>query len=403
MIQKLLSFILIALALSLLTSCNNQKLNDDSNHSLVGGIYEIANTDSGNVQLEKKNDIILRMEQLKIPGASIAVLEDYKIHEIISLGQSDSISKVSSNTLFQAASVSKYFTSILVLHYVEQGLLDLDTDINQYLKSWRIPENEFTSQKPITLRLLLTHQSGLPSTNFDYDRAIGVPNLVQVLSAQSPAINKPAIPEFTPGDRWAYSNVGFALIQFILEDMTGLPFEEIARDVVFNPLKIKSSTFQYPLPASSASLEAFPHDENGQQQPPELISPAKAQGGLMTSTKDLATVTAEVMKAYKGNSKILNTAAIKGLVSEQMQLPFQFYKQKAYMGLGVLLLGKDESLTFLHNGYNTPGSTCIAIGFPETGQGAVIAVNSANGEQLYLEIIATLAQQLSWPMGQFFK
>ena len=73
------------------------------------------------------------------------------------------------------------------------------------------------------------------------------------------------------------------------------------------------------------------------------------------------------------------------------------------MGLGVLLIGENKNIAFLHNGYNSPGSVCIVIGFPEVGKGAVIAANSAKGEQLYLEIIATLAHNLNWPNGQFFK
>lgn len=387
-----------------LISCNNDTMTKDDNaNSLTKGIFEIIATDSGKIQTDKMNPVIQRMQQLKIPGLSIAVIDKYKIQESITYGKSDSLHNVDIHTVFQAASVSKYVTAILVHHYIEKGLLDLDTDINQYLKSWKMPINDFTKDNPIILRYLLTHQSGLPSTNFDYDKKKGVPTLSQVLDGESPAINKPALPEFTPGSAWSYSNIGYALIQLILEDVTKKSFQNIAEEVLFKPLKMNSSTFDYPLPENLRDKEAKPFNEANQEKPPELDSPAKAQGGLLTTPDDLAKLTVEIMKAYKGESRIFSKELAHSLINKELKLPFKFYKQTAYMGPGVLLIGKNKNLAFLHNGYNSPGSVCIVIGFPEIGKGAVIASNSANGERLYLEIIATLSDNYKWPSGQFFK
>ena len=269
--------------------------------------------------------------------------------------------------------------------------------------AWQIPANPFSEKKPVTIRHLLTHQSGLPSTNFDRDKEKELPTLIQVLSAQKPAINKPAIPEFVPGEAWAYSNVGYALLQLILEEITNKPFQEIATEVVFKPLGMNASTFDYPLPVEFENLEAMPHNKDGQLKPPELDSPAKAQGGLITTPEQLAKLTTEIMKAYKNNSDFFSKDISDRLVKKELELPFKFYNQKAYMGLGVLLIGQGDNLAFLHNGYNSPGSACIVIGFPEKGKGAVIAANGANGEQLYQEVIATIADKFNWPLGQFFK
>jgi len=100
------------------------------------------------------------------------------------------------------------------------------------LKSWKIPENDFTRKHKVTLRFLLTHQAGLPSTNFPQKENAGDPTLVQVLKGVSPAMNKPALVEYIPGTKWQYSNIGFVVIQQILEDVFGKSFTQIALETI---------------------------------------------------------------------------------------------------------------------------------------------------------------------------
>lgn len=398
----ILSTALIVFSTSACHDRKNNGLNND-NTVLAGGIYKIIESDSGKIRSSIKYPVPERMEQLKVPGMSIAIIGDYNIQDLITFGKADSVNLVTPNTIFQAASVTKFLTAVIVHQYISKGLLELDTNVNQYLKSWKIPENEFTEHNPVTLRLLLSHKSGLPSTNFDFDKDQGVPTLIQILNGESPAINEPGVPIAIPGSKWAYSNIGYVVIQQLLEDVSGKSFQLIAEEELFKPLKMKSSTLDYPLPSKYTGGEARPHDKLGKEQPSQLELPAKAQGGLLTTPEDLAKLSAELMKAYRRRSSIFSEEMAKRLLHQETELPFKFYGQKAYMGLGVLLMGTDENFAFIHNGYNSPGSVCIIIGFPEVGKGAVIAVNSANGEQLYLEVIATLANELDWPNGQFFK
>jgi len=229
-----------------------------------------------------------RMEFYKIPGVSIAVIDGNRIDWAKGYGvlKAGGPEPVTSQSLFEAASTSKAVTAVMVLHLVQEGKLDLDEDVNTYLKSWRVPENDMTREKKVTLRLLLTHQSGLPATNFPYDDSIGVPTLVQVLKGESPAQNKPAVVETTPGSQWNYSNLGYVVIQQILEDACGKPFDSIAQEIVFRPLGMISSTFVYPLKKSLRDREAVPHDEEGLACEPGMRSNAVAQGGLMTTPTD---------------------------------------------------------------------------------------------------------------------
>ena len=366
------------------------------------GINKISETDSGKLNTSLRFPVVERMEELRIPGVSVAVIEDYEVREILFFGQTGKNAAVNRHSLFQAASVSKLVTALLVHYYAAQGILDLDTDVNKYLSSWKIPGNPYTGEQAVTLRLLMSHRSGLPSTNFDYMPGQVIPTLNQILDGKPPALNKPAIPEEVPGRGWAYSNIGYALIQKILEDRLGKPLQEIAKEALFQPVGMDLSTFDYPLPGALAGNEAMPHGKDGKLLPPELSSPAKAQGGLLTTPEELARLLVELLKASKWESEVFPKPVADGLLHPAIALPFKMYGQDTRMGLGALLLGEGKQLAFMHNGYNSPGSVCVAIGFPYLGKGAVVMANSANGETLYLEILAALAETYGWPLGKFF-
>jgi CubicO group peptidase (beta-lactamase class C family) len=100
-----------------------------------------------------------QMEFYKVPGVSIAVINNGKIEWAKGYGlrEAGKDLPVDVNTLFQAASISKSVTALGALHWVQKGTLDLDTDINNFLESWKIPDNEFTRSQPVTVRYLLCH------------------------------------------------------------------------------------------------------------------------------------------------------------------------------------------------------------------------------------------------------
>ena len=141
-----------------------------------------------------------RMEYHHIPGAAVAVINDYKIEVIKNYGllETGTNNLITNKTLFEAGSTTKLITSVITLNLVEKGILNLNRDVNEYLKKWKVPKTEFTIGNPVTLQLLLTHQSGLnkPDGGFGLD---GKPALIQVLNGESPARNEPAVIEFTPG------------------------------------------------------------------------------------------------------------------------------------------------------------------------------------------------------------
>ncbi len=344
-----------------------------------------------------------RMASGKVPGVSIAVIDRLRIEWARGYGvlRAGGTAPVTPESLFEAASTSKLVTAVMVLRGVEQGKLDLDADVNTYLKSWKVQESEFTREQKVTLRRLLTHQAGLPATNFPYDDTAAPPTLVQVLRGEAPAQNKPAVVGLVPGSKWQYSNIGYVVIQQVLEDVYGRPFAELARQMVFQPLQMKSSTFAYPLPPAWRSREAAPHDGEGVACEPAMHPAAQAQGGLMTTPSDLARLAIELMRASQGRSgRLMSPASVRQMFRTEVELDPRLFGFPAREGLGVFLLGQGEGLSFGHPGSNYPGATSWLIGYPEKGQGVVIMTNGVKGELLALELMTALTRVYGWPFGR---
>jgi len=288
-------------------------------------------------------------------------------------------------------------TAVIVLKLVEDGLLDLDKDVNSYLRSWRIPENEFTKSNHVTLRLLLTHQAGFnrPDGGFDRD---GAPTLVQTLNGEYPAKSAPAIVEFTPGSTWHYSNFGYLIIQQVIEDVTQHSFAEIARDLIFDPLGMNHSTFDVPISAELQQNEALPHDDEGIPREPFLTAAVAANGGLRTTPTDLAKFTVELLKAFAGQSDhMLAQESAINLFEKQVDVPPNVLGLPLQDGLGVLLSGKGARKTFLHPGDNQPGASCWLSGVASSGQGVIIMTNGVRGNLLAMEILVAISTEYVWP------
>ncbi len=340
-----------------------------------------------------------RMAFYRVPGVSIAVIDGFQLQWAKGYGllKADGGAAVTTHSRFEAASTSKSLVAAAVLHLVERGRLDLDTDVNTYLKSWKVPDNDFTREQKVTLRLLLTHQAGLPSSNLSRDDG-KPPTLVQVLNGEPPARNKPAVVATVPGTQWQYSNLGYVVIQMILEDVTGKPFAWTMDEVVFQPLGMRSSTFTYPLAPGLRAQEAWPHDEEGTVQPPAMPPTALAQGGLISTPSDLARFAAELMLAFRGRSdRLISQATVRQMFQPQVELDPSLLGMPVSDGLGILLQGHGRGLSFLHPGDNWPGATCWLVGYPETGQGAIVMTNGAKGNLLAMEIVRAIAREYGWP------
>jgi len=183
-------------------------------------------------------------------------------------------------SLWRAASTSKALTAVGVMRLVERGQLDVDVDVNQYLKTWKVPA---TRSKPITLRNLLTHTSGL-------DDPFLSSGFLAVSGEQGPLANvmRTWLPSrlYEPGEVRLYSNFGYGLVGAVIEGVTGKRYEEFMRSDVLEPLGMNHSTFRQPLP-KEVEQEFVPSLERsvfGFTRPADIIYHRASSGGGLTST-----------------------------------------------------------------------------------------------------------------------
>src|SRR4030095_11119953 len=158
----------------------------------------------------------------KIPGVSVAVVNDFKVEWARAYGVKDVDTKepVTTETLFQAGSISKPVAAMVALKRVEQGKIALDEDINNKLTSWKLPQNEFTAKKKVTLRNLLSHTAGTTVHGFPgYATTDKVPTLQQVLDGVAPANTAPVRVDLEPGTRFRYSRAGTTIQRLAIMDM----------------------------------------------------------------------------------------------------------------------------------------------------------------------------------------
>ena len=191
-----------------------------------------------------------RMEHYKVPGVSVAVIHAGRVEWARGYGQRDveSGAPVTAETLFQAASLSKGVAAAVAMRLVEQGRLRLDEDVNAKLRSWKVPDNEFTQTEKVTLRRLLSHNAGLTVHGFPgYAQGAAVPALVQLLDGKLPANTAAVRVTKAPGSGFSYSGGGYEVMQLLLEDVTGRPFEDLARKLILDPLGMKLSAYEQPL------------------------------------------------------------------------------------------------------------------------------------------------------------
>jgi len=330
-----------------------------------------------------------RMAALHVPGVSVAAIRGGKIEWARGFGVTRiGGPPVTPDTLFQAASISKPVAAMAVLRLVQQGKLDLDADVNQYLKTWKLPGNKFTESHKVAIRELLTHTAGLTVHGFaGYAAGAPLPTLVQILNGEKPANSAAIRVDTEPGSIWRYSGGGYVVAQLLVQDVTGQPFAKLMHDTVLEPIGMARSTYGQPLPASRMSEVATPYRSDGQPVPggPHTY-PEMAPAGLWTTPSDLARYAMEVQKSLAGNSnRVLSAAMIRQMLTPGLN----------HQGLGPGTGGSAGRPYFTHGGANE-GYRCNLLAYNE-GDGLVVMTNGDNGGQLANEIQRTVAREYDWP------
>jgi CubicO group peptidase (beta-lactamase class C family) len=339
---------------------------------------------------EKTWTIEERMRHHKVPAVSIAVFGSGKIlwAKAYGLADADALSPATDATLFQAASISKPVSAMAALKKVEQGKLALDRNINDSLKSWKLPENELTRKTPVTLAELLSHSAGVTVHGFPgYAASRAVPTLVQVLDGVPPSNTAPIRVDIAPGKEFRYSGGGYTIAQQALIDVEGKPFPEILAETVLNPLGMTQSTYEQPLPPAQLKSAAAGHDAQGHPIPGKRHTyPEMAAAGLWTTPSDLARFALGLERALEGKPG--------GVLSKEMAAKMVTPVYEDY-GLGLGINRRGPAAYFTHGGSNE-GFRCLLLAHRDKGYGAVIMTNAEEGDEILPEIVRSIAAAYQW-------
>jgi CubicO group peptidase (beta-lactamase class C family) len=330
------------------------------------------------------------MKTHRIPGVSLAIIDNGKISKAKGYGCTDKsrTTAVTTNTLFQAGSVSKPVAALAALGLVEAGAFTLDDDVNRFLKEWQIPENEFTKSDKVTLRRILSHSAGLTVHGFPgYDVNSQLPSLRQVLSGSRPA-NTPSIQvDVVPGSVSRYSGGGYTVMQQMMIDATGRTFPELMRESVLTRLQMNSSTYEQPLSVDRASCAATGYYSNGKKVTRRWhVYPEMAAAGLWTTPSDLARFAISIQEGFAGKS---NPVISRSMTRQMLTV------QKGNNGLGLGVEGSGKTCRFYHGGRNA-GFDALLIAYAEAGTGVVIMFNANDDSGAAKRIADTVSREYHW-------
>ena len=323
------------------------------------------------------------MEDMNVPGVSISVIEDGRIawHKGYGVVRAGGDEKVTPETVFEACSMSKVAFTYVVLKLVEQGKLDLDRPLVEYLDKPYLEDEPL--HKLITARMVLTHRTGFPNWREGGWRKGG-----------------PLPVKFTPGTEYGYSGEGYLYLQRVVEHITGTPLNPLMKTMLLEPIGMTLSSYVWE--QRYDELASAGHDEAGKVKPNRnLFDQANAAFSLYCTPDDYARFIIEVMKEDRSAEHSLSRESIEEMLTPTIEIKSSHGRQmprvgrakcvSVHRGLG-WVIGKmeDDGIRAWHSGSNGTGFRCYCEFDPKKQTGIVIMTGSVNGNLLYQRLVSAI-------------
>ena len=309
----------------------------------------------------------------RFPGMGCAWIDAAGIESAEYFGTADLENNIAvdENTIFPACSISKFVTAICVMKLYGQKMIDIDRPVNDYLRQWKLrtPDGK---ESDVTIRSLLCHTAGIMDGEDGFcGLRCGDPeiSLMDILEGKTAYNNHPAWAVKPQGTAFEYSDAGYCVLQLMLQEVTRMAFEDIAQELVFDPLRLERTFFaSNENIAHSEGKMAAGYDDNGQpilgKFPP---APDLAASGLWTTPKELLMIAKAFLKAFHGEGTFLQAA-----LAREMARPVKGFP---WTGLGLFLQEKD---TLVSQGWGENGQ-CMMKMNTRTKQIAVVMTNRDPG------------------------
>ena len=300
------------------------------------------------------------LEHHGVPGLALAKIEHSKLAWVGGFGMASRGRPIKSDTIFEAASLSKPVVAFAALKLCEAETLSLDVSLETLL-------NQGLDAR-ITVRHVLSHTSGLANWLSE---------------------NEDPQPRFQPGSRFSYSGVGYRLLQRAMENLTGLPLEEFLTTQVFAPFNMRNSSFVWRDDFSNHF--AVGHDAHGQPVKKEFPAKANAASSLHSTAEDLGGFIVALLNSNTLTTMLEPQTLVNDTVPWQAnwdRAEVQEFQDVSW-GLGLGLERASETTFFWQRGDNS-SFKALMVASKETGEGFVALTNSANGDRLWRDLTTKL-------------
>lgn len=324
------------------------------------------------------------MKRYDVPGLSIALVKDGQTVRTDAFGYADKKAGIlmTADTPMRVQSISKSVTAWGIMKLAEEGKIDLNEPVGKYITSWEFPKSEFNAELA-TIKQLLSHTAGLPLGDIFalYSPTDDVPSLRE-------SLYKTVIPVRKAGEGFSYSNVGYNLLELLIEEVSGKSFSEYMESEILNPLGMGNSTFVW----SESITPAVPKGYNTSgKEIPVYVYPEKASGGLFSTAADIAAFLAAGMPSYSDQTAISSQSVETLYEARSKKLGVYSLAFDAY-GSGYYMEELSGNKAVSHGGQGT-GFMSHFHAVPGTGDGIVILTNSQRSWPL---IAAVLHGWASW-------
>jgi len=331
-----------------------------------------------------------RMKHYRVPGVSVAVVDDCRIVDARGFGTSaGGRPAITPGTLFQAGSISKSIGAVAALRLVDERKLELDSDVRPLAKGWSQKDSPKLATSRVTLRRLLNHTAGLNEVGGKgYERGTPLPTLTEIVNGAPPANTAPIQVEKVPGGEWSYSSGGYYVAQLLMTSVTGEPFSRLAERLVFEPAGMRESSFSQPLDAGRSQQAASAVGPDGLPMAGGWrVNPELAAGGLWTTPSDLARFMIALAHDVRGEgTRLLSREGARQFMTPGLN----------NWGLGVQLGEPGGPRRIGHTGHNV-GYVSEYVMYPDSCQGAVVMTNADQGGWLVSEILRAIGDAYGWP------
>jgi CubicO group peptidase (beta-lactamase class C family) len=331
------------------------------------------------------------LREYNVPGLAVALIRNGAVVWMKGYGFADvaSATPITPDTAFNAGSLSKTATAWGVMRLVERGKVELDQPVDAYLRGWRLPASQFDA-KQVTIRRVLSHTAGISNHGYHgWDPASPLPPIIESLSGKTGTGEVRVV--LPPGTGFSYSGADYAIMQLLIESVSGLNFQDYMKAQVFQPLGMKDTGFV--LPPDFAQTMALPYGPFGEPLP-RLRYNELAAAGLTTTLRDLATLAVAGLKGPHG------VPAGRGVLKAQtialMQTPQPHtrwadrdpYGPNPQYGLGYTVRPDQFAgeIGVGHGGTNNGWESLLQI-IPATGDGIVLMTNSSNGSAVISTVL----------------